>query len=71
MRLTFVAVRRGALLLFCVAGLLYRCEKWADGCLLLAGSVGTAALDKSENTDTRNNAIDFSALGFLVMGTSS
>jgi len=37
--------------------------------LLLAGSVGTAALDKSENTDTRNNAIDFSALGFLVMGT--
>jgi len=32
--------------------------------LLLAGSVGTDALDQGEN-----NAIHFSALGFLVMGT--
>lgn len=62
-RLTF-AVRLGALLLFCVADLLYRCENLADGCCCLLVLWVQMPLDKGEN-----NAIHFSALGFLVMGT--
>jgi len=67
-RLTF-AVRLGALLLFCVVDLLYRCEKWAGCCCCFAGSVGTTdAGDKGENADTAKQCHSLLCFGLSCNG---